>query len=137
MEWWFGEIINHELRTGFVKLDERMFTKYELNVDNFLSKEELVEAIESLNLDEKNMYEIVLVGNRRFTIEPRQILKLIAPSNVLKIKDNTQIGYDIEKIAEQNNLRGMFIRKIIEKCKNGKYTEGQIKKAIELGLEVM
>ncbi len=121
----------------FVPLDNRIFTKYELNVDNFLAQEELIETIQNLDLSQKNMYEIVLVGNRKFTIEPRQILKLIASNNVLKIKDNTQIGFDIEEIAKQNNLRGVFVRKMIEKCKDGKYTEQQIKKAIELGLEVM
>ena len=118
----------------FVPLDNRIFTKYELNVDNFLAQEELIETIQNLDLSQKNMYEIVLVGNRKFTIEPRQILKLIASNNVLKIKDNTQIGFDIEEIAKQNNLRGLFVRKMIEKCNDGKYTEQQIKKAIELGL---
>ena len=137
MEWWFGEIINHELKTDFVRLDERIFTKYELNVDNFLSQEDLIEAIEKLNLNEKNMYEIVLAGSRKFTIEPREILKLIPVNNVLKIKDNTQIGYDIEKIVGENNLRGVFVRKMIEKYQDETYTEEQIKKAIELGLEVM
>ena len=137
MEWWFGEIVDHVLKMEFVALDDRIFTKYELNVDNFLAQEELIETIQNLDLSQKNMYEIVLVGNRKFTIEPRQILKLIASNNVLKIKDNTQIGFDIEEIAKQNNLRGVFVRKMIEKCKDGKYTEQQIKKAIELGLEVM
>ncbi len=133
----YGEIIGHELKTEFVRLDDRIFTKYELNVANFFSQEDLIEAMETLQLDVRNMYEIVLVGNRRFVIDPREILKLVPVSNILKIKDHTQISYDIEKIACEKNLRGIFVKKVIEKWQDGKYTEEQLKKAIELGLEVM
>lgn len=132
-----GEITNYELKTKFVRLDDRIFIKQKLQVDHFFSKEELVEAIENLNFDERYMYEIILAGNRQFDINAREIFKLISVQQVLKIKDNTQIGYDIEKIAQERNLRGIFVKKVIQKYKEGKYTEEQIKKAIELGLEVM
>ena len=132
-----GEINNGILKTEFIKLDDRIFTKYELSVDNIFSQEELVEEISNLELDSKNMYEIILVGNRHFDIKCRDILKLIDSLNILKIKDNTKIGYDIEKIAQENSLRGIFVREIIKKYEDGLYSEEQIKKAIELGLEVM
>lgn len=132
-----GEITKWNLKLDFVKLDERLFTKYELNVDNISAKEELIEKIDSLSLISNNMYEIVLVGNRHFEINTREILKLIGLSNVLKIKDCTEIAYDIESIAKENNLRGIFVREIIKKFESGEYTEEQIKKAIEIGLEVM
>lgn len=120
-----------------MKLDDRIFTKYELFVDNIFSKEELVETITDLKLDEKNMYEIVLSGNRQFDINVRDVQKLIYCENILKIKDNTKIGYDIEKIAQENTLRGIFVREVIKKYNNGDYTEAQIKKAIEIGLEAI
>jgi len=77
------------------------------------------------------------MGNRQFEINTREILKLIEKQNILKIKDNTQIGYDIEKIAQENNLRGIFVREVIKQYQNGKYSEEQIKKAIEIGLNAM
>lgn len=132
-----GEINNGILYTKFIKLDERIFTKYELFVDNIFSQEELIETISDLKLDEKNMYEIVLVGNRQFDINARDIQKLIYCENILKIKDNTKIGYDIEKIAQENTFRGIFVREVIKRYEEGMYTEEQIKKAIELGLKVM
>ena len=137
MEWLLGEMNNGILKTEFIKLDDRIFTKYELSVDNIFSQEELVEEISNLELDSKNMYEIILVGNRHFDIKCRDILKLINSLNILKIKDNTKIGYDIEKIAQENSLRGIFVREVIKKYEDGLYSEEQIKKAIELGLEVM
>lgn len=132
-----GELNHHELRTEFIPLDDRIFAKYELNVANFWSKEEIIETIENLKLDEKTMYEIVLIGNRQFEINPREIFKLLTVKNILKIKDNTQIGYDIEKISKENNLRGIFVRKIIQKYENENYPQEQIKKALEIGLNIL
>ena len=37
----------------------------------------------------------------------------------------------------QNNLRGIFIREVIEKYKSGECTEEEFQKAIEIGLEAM
>ena len=132
-----GEVDKDQLHTEFVKLDERMFEKYDLSVDNIASQEDLVETIEHLELDNQNMYEIILVGNRQFEINAREVLKLIETKNILKIKDCTQIGYNIEEIAKENNLRGIFVREVIKKYQDSNYTEEQIKKAIEIGLEVM
>lgn len=129
--------MDKKVRTEFVKLDERIFEKYELSVDDIANKEELVEKIENLNLNRQNMVEIVLCGNRQFDINTRDILKLIEVENILKIKDTTQIGYDIEKISKENNLRGIFVREVIQKYEEGTYTEEQIKKAIEIGLNAM
>ncbi len=133
----FGEITKQVLHTEFIRLDDRKFEKYVLPIDEFATQEDIVETIESLPLERQNLYEIVLVGNRHFSIHTREILKLVQTKNILKIKDETQIGYDIEEIAKENNLRGIFVRQVIQQCRDSQYTEEQIKKAIELGLEVM
>ncbi len=132
-----GEITKRGLQTQFVKLDERIFEKKDVWVNNLLSQEDLVEEICQLNLEKNHMYEIVLVGNRQFDINAREILKLICQENILKVKDKTQTNYDIEEIAKENNLRGIFVREVIKKYQNSNYSEEQIKKAIEIGLEVM
>lgn len=132
-----GEVSKNNLATEFIKLDEREFVKFEVPVDNIFSKEELVEKIANLRLETKNMYEIVLVGNRLLEINPREVLKLVDVQNILKIKDCTQIGYDIEKISKEKNLRGIFVREVIKKYEQGECTEEQIKKALEIGLSVL
>lgn len=85
-----GELNGKSLLTNFIKLDDRLFTKYELNVDNFFCKEDLVEKMNNLKLDTMNLYEIILTGNRQFEINTREILNLIEQENILKIKDNTR-----------------------------------------------
>lgn len=132
-----GELNQFGLKTKFVKLDERRFEKYDFSVDDIASLEELVEQISELELDENNLYEIVLCGNRQFDIRAREVLKLINHRNVLKVKDETEFGFSIEEIAKESNLRGIFVREVIKKYQEGMYTEEQIKKAIEIGLNAM
>ena len=49
MAWLLGELNGKNLTINFIKLDDRLFTKYEQNVDNLSSKEDLKEKINDLN----------------------------------------------------------------------------------------
>lgn len=83
------------------------------------------------------MYKIELTGYRNFEIDVRQILQAVAKENILKIKDLTKISYDVQELAKQNNLKGLFIREAIKTYNNGLCTEDELQKAIEIGLDVM
>ena len=83
------------------------------------------------------MYEFVLTGFRNFEIDVRQLLQAVSKENILKIKDLTKISYDINEIAKQNNLKGIFIREAIKKYESGLCTEDELQKTIEIGLDVM
>jgi len=123
--------------TEFIKLDDREFIEFELNVEPFSSKEDLIEHIMELELNENNMYKIVLTGKRNFEIETNEILKLINLKNVLKIKDLSKMNYNFEEIAKENNLRGAFVKEALQMLETGEYNEEEIMKAIEIALEVM
>ena len=132
-----GEITKDKFYMDFVRLDDRKFEEFELDVSEFASKEDLLEKIMNLNLNKSNIYKIILVGKRNFEINPRELLKILSSDNILKIKDETKLNYDLEEISMQNNLRGIFIREVIEKYKSGECTEEEFQKAIEIGLEAM
>jgi DNA repair exonuclease SbcCD nuclease subunit len=132
-----GEITKDKFYMDFVKLDDRKFEELELDVEEFASKEDLIEKISSLNLNEMNMYKIILVGKRNFEINPREILKIVSTDNILKIKDNTKLNYDIEELSKQNNLKGIFVKEVLQKYKEGLCTEEEFQKAIEIGLDAM
>lgn len=83
------------------------------------------------------MYKIILIGNRNFEIDSRSLLQAVGQDNILKIKDKTKIGYDIEEIAKQNNLKGIFIREAVKMFNDGKCTEDELQRAIEIGLDAM
>lgn len=132
-----GQIINKSLDIEFVKLDNREFIELEIEVDNFYSKEDLIEGIINLNLNQNNMYKIILIGKRNFEINTREILRAVSIENVLKIKDCTKINYNLEELSKQKNLKGIFIKEVIKMYEAGLCTEEEYQKAIEIGLDAM
>ena len=132
-----GEIKNGTVHIDFIKLDDRKFEEIELKVDEFSSKEDLLDRILNLNLDDKDLYKLILVGNRNFEINVREILRVVSRENILKVKDCTRINYDLEELSKQNNLKGIFIKEVLEMYNKGLCTEEEYQKAIEIGLEAM
>ena len=131
-----GDVEKNKLEIQFVKLDDKQFTKRELNVDNIYSKEELIEKINELKIEENNYVEIILIGNRNFEINKYDLIKYILNNNIIKIKDNTKIAYDLEKLENENTLKGLFIKEMNKKLKNAETEEEKeiIEKSIEIGL---
>ena len=78
-----------------------------------------------------------MTGKRNFEINIRDILKVVSHRNILKIKDQTKLNYNIEEISKENNLKGIFVREALKKFDEGKYTKEEIERAIKIGLEAM
>ena len=131
-----GDVEKNKLEIQFVKLDDKQFTKRELNVDNIYSKEELIEKINELKIEENNYVEIILIGNRNFEINKYDLIRYILNNNIIKIKDNTKIAYNLEKLENENTLKGLFIKEMNKKLKNAETEEEKeiIEKSIEIGL---
>lgn len=132
-----GEVTKDTFTMDFVELDERNFEELEVSVDGLASKEDLIEKILNCNFNENTMYKIILTGKRDFEINTRYILKVISRTNVLKIKDRTKLNYDLDTLSKQNNLKGIFVKEVLEMYNKGLYTEEECQKAIEIGLEAM
>lgn len=132
-----GEISKDKVNIDFIRLDDRKFEEIELKVDEFYSKEDLIDRILNLRLDDMDLYKLILIGNRNFEINVRELLRVISRENILKIKDCTKINYDLEELAKQNNLKGIFIKEVLNMYNKGLCTEEEFQKAIEIGLEAM
>lgn len=132
-----GEINKKNLNIDFVRLDDRKFEEIELKVDEFNSKEDLLDRILNLNLDDKDLYKLILIGNRNFEINTREILRVVSRENILKVKDCTKINYNLEELSKQNNLKGIFIKEVLDMYNKGLCTEEEYQKAIEIGLDAM
>lgn len=130
-----GEILKQENKLKFIKLDDMEFEKKELDCTEIESVEELIEKINLLNLNKNNLYEIILTGKRNFEINTYEIAKQIQNKNILKIKDNTSIKIDLEELAKQKSLKGIFVKNMLEKM--NEENKETILKAIEIGLEAM
>ena len=132
-----GEISKGNVKIDFIRLDDRKFEEIQLKVDDFSSKEDLIDRILNLNLNDKNLYKLILIGKRNFEINTKEILRVVARENVLKIKDLTKINYDLEELAKQKNLKGIFIKEVLDMYEKGLCTEEEYQKAIEIGLDAM
>lgn len=132
-----GEVTKDKFNKIFIELDERNFEELRITVDDLQSKEDLIEKILNYSYNEKTMYKIILVGKRNFEINTRDILRVVSQTNVLKVKDETKLNYDLEELSKQNNLKGIFIKEVLNMYEQGLCSEEEYQKAIEIGLEAM
>ncbi len=123
-----------ELKLQFINIDDKTFVEKEINVTGILSMEELIEKIQSEEYPKNSYIKINLVGNKNTEIDLLGILKSIENPNIIKIKDNTEMEINLESIANQNNLKGIFVKKLLEKQEKEPENKTIIQKAIEIGL---
>ena len=135
-----GKIENKKLDIEFKPLEDEKFKKIEIDCTNITSKEELIEEINDLKIMEGYYIEIILAGSRNFEIDKYDLLKYIESKQIIKIKNNTNIAYDLEKIANQSTLKGIFVKEMLNRLKNENLTKDEkekIEKSIEIGLDAL
>ncbi len=135
-----GELNKEKLTLEFVPLDESEFIEININITEILSKEELIEKINELNINKNEFVKIILSGKRNFEINTYELYKLILNQRIIKIKDKTKPNYDLEKITNETTLRGLFAEEMLNKLKKQDLTQDEkeiIEKAIEIGLEAL
>lgn len=135
-----GEFKEKELHLDFIPLDEKEYKIEELDITNIGSKEELVEKIMNLDIKDNEYIEVILKGNRNFEFNTYELLKIVLNERIIKIKDKTKIGYDLDKLINETTLRGLFIKEMKEKLNNQNIDDEEkdiIERAIEIGLEVL
>ena len=134
-----GEINkNKELKTEFIPLSENDFEEIEFDVTECISKDELIEKINDLEIKDNQLIKIILTGKRNFEIDKYEIYKLVTNERIIKIKDHTKIQYDLEKISNTYTLKGLFVKEILKEKENAKEDELEIiEKAVEIAFEAL
>ena len=132
-----GDINKEKINVEFIKLDDKEFCEEKLDISEINNIEELLEKINELKLDENNLYKLIFIGKRNFEIDIYKLYKLISIRNIIKIKNNTKLGYNLEKISEEKTLKGIFVKEMLEKMQKEEINPEIIEKAIEIGLEVL
>ena len=134
-----GEIKNKKIDLDFIPIDDKEFVVEDLDITNIISKEELIEKINNIELENNKLYEINMVGRRNFEINKYEINKFILKTNIIKLKDSTKANVDIEKLVNENTLRGLFVKELIEKINSEENKENKkiLEDALEIGLEIL
>ncbi len=134
-----GEVEKESINLKFIPLDEEEFIEINLDVSDLFSIEELIEKINSLEIKENQYVKIILIGNRNFEINIYELLKFIENKKIIKIKNKTKLGYDLNKISNETTLKGLFAKEMKEKLNGITDAEEKeiIEKAIEVGFEAL
>lgn len=146
-----GKLEKDVLKLEFIPLDQEAFVKKEMDITEIFSKEDLIEKINNMEIKQNQYIEIILNGNRNFEINKYDLLKYIQNERIIKIKDQTKIAYDLEKMANDATLKGLFIKEMLEQLKKEEYknTDNEeienerqekldiILKSIEIGLDAL
>ena len=132
-----GELNKENIQLEFIPVDQTEFKIENIDVTEIISKEELIEKLNEIKFDENNLIEIYLIGKRNFEIDVYEIYKLISNEKIIKIKNKTKINYDLEKISQENTLRGIFVKKMLEKLNllDSEEEKELLEKSIEIGLD--
>lgn len=127
------------LNIKFIPLDEEKFTLKELDVTSIISKEELIEKINQIKIEENEYAEIILTGKRNIEINKYEIIKYIENPKIIKLKDETKLDYDLEKLKNETTLKGLFVKKILEEYDQKQTNEEKeiIEKAIEIAFDAL
>ena len=120
----------------FVKMDNRMFEEKHINICDMNSEEELIEKVNEIEANDNKNYKIILTGERKIEINTQRICKLTNNKNVIKVKDKSKIGFDFDRLADQKNLKGIFIKRMLKKLEDNPEQEESIKRAMEIGLKL-
>jgi len=132
-----GEIEKNKIKVEFKPIDTREYQEKEIDITELNSNEEIIEKIQELPIQEENLYKVILTGKRYFELNIDEIMKLNGIENIVKIKDKTKLGIDIEQIAKENNVKGIFVRNMLTRKEEENLDDDFIEKAIEIGLEVL
>ena len=62
---------------------------------------------------------------------------MVLNENILKVKDFSKVKYDIKELANQNNLKGVFINRILQKEEERLCTKEEAEQAIEIFINAL
>ena len=140
-----GEIGKNICDLEFVPVSKRQHIHQKVDVTGLESSANISEKIFAELKKEygenfaENLYKIELIGEipPEFSINKSEILvRLEEKLYFVKIKDNTDLKLDLESLMREPSLKGIFVKKMLEKEKNAE--EGQkplYRKALKIGLK--
>ena len=134
-----GEISEQkELKLKFIPVKEKTFEEKEIDISLLNAEEDLIEKIREENLEENKFYKIILTGKRNFDFDESKILDILNIQNIIKIRNQTQIKYDIEETAKQISLKGLFAKQILDQTNQANDEEKQkLLEAFETGMDIL
>ena len=142
---YLGNISKTECNLEYMELSSRQYILESFNISSFNNSFEISDALfkhikdSSPDRFSDNIYRITLVGDipSDMTIELSQIKSILAEKLFyLELIDGTTTNLlDVERFKDEPSLRGIFVKKMLEKIENAAPGERQLyKDALKFGL---
>lgn len=148
-----GRISKHEdtgrksLKVGFNVLSKKHYLNIDVNVEVSSTNEQIIEKInrslEGYCVDYRScLLSVTLKGytEHGFKVDAAQISGYFADRFFfVRIKDETVPGYNLDEIAREPGLRGLYVRKMLSRISGSStgHERGLLEKALYLGLEAL
>ena len=135
-----GEITKEKYEIKKIDIQQSEFKEIEIDVTDISSVEELIEKINEIETDNSQYIKVILIGKRNFEINIYDLYKLIFNNRIIKIKNETTLNIELEKLVNETTLKGLFIKEILEKINDKNISEEEkekLEKAVEIGLEAL
>ena len=132
-----NNLINEKIiEKKFVKIEGEVFEGKFVDISELNSEEEVIEKLNNEVYKEDKFYKIILQGRKNLEINQKRICKLLTCKNILKVKDKTEIEYDFDNMVKQKNLKGIFVKNLLEKIKENPEEKNRIEEALKIGLKM-
>lgn len=137
-----GDITKDTVNLEFIRTSKRNYYIKNIDITNTNSYEEIKNIILSeISEDERNLnfYKIILKGEVEsyFNINEEVVLEKVKDYfYFVKIIDNTKIKIDIDSIAKDYSIKGVYARKLLEKSKED-IPEEIIELALKMGVQAL
>jgi len=133
-----AEVERGRTQVCFVPLGGRQYHKLEVNLEDAFDIETAIKAALPLNT-EQDIYRIILTGEFDGAVDEEMITRRLSHRFFhLTIQDKTRVRRDIWRDAEEDSLRGLFLRKMRARYEAGTAAEKEkVTWAIRYALEAM
>lgn len=122
-----GNIINSD----FVPVCERMYFDEDVDITDARSYDEIIEKMNEIYKGESHIYRFTLTGKCDMAIDTEVIRERIDGFSVV-VRDKTEPSVDLEKLADEFSLKGLFAHFALADKEN--LSEEEFNEALKVGL---
>ena len=141
---YLGEVSKGGCDLQFIPTAKRMHIAENIDISDVLNSTEIADKVLGILRDKyaenyaDNLYKITLTGSvdEQTVINLAEIeIRLNEFLYFAKVRNNTQLAIDLEILAQEKSLKGIFVKKMLEKLVNADDEEKQrLTSALQLGL---
>lgn len=129
---YIGEISKDECQLRFVPVCKRMHLSENVDISGLSSSNDISDKVLRFLKDKyndkftDNLYKIILIGEIEDGVKlslPEITTRLNESLYFAKLRDKTEVKLDFDTLSQENTLKGVFVKKMLEKIKTAEMGE--------------